>query len=243
MVHTENESSDGFVGENDSSDSRRVNRRAAMRAAAGGAVAAGVFVAPRVEGLSLVPNYASAASGDDATVDQLFNTTNQQANTAPLCLQRCCITCWNSTGLVTNCARTTCNCGTNKSCGTAGADAVNGVLTVNKNSPAGSSINLNYSLWGPTEGCTGGTPQSPSLNLVLAGIDPPYQSCDVSVTGSCATGTFVGGGTVTGVTTNGTVSISPLAPGCSGSLSGPGSATAFCAAPASLTVTLSCTFL
>ena len=212
-----------------------------MKAAVGGAVAAGAFMAPRVEGLSVVPAYASAASGVDASVGDSLSTVTKQANTAPLCLQRCCVTCWNATGVNANCAQNTCVCGSphNKSCGVEATDKVDGTLTINKNSPAGSSIDLAYSLWGPTEGCSN---QTPSLNLALSGIDAPYQSCNVTVTPTCSTGTAVGGMATTPVNANGPVAGAPLHPGCSGSVTGTGSAQQWCAAPATLTITLACTF-
>lgn len=43
-------------------DRKRIDRRTAMRVALGGAAAGAAFMAPRIEGLSLAPDYASAAT-------------------------------------------------------------------------------------------------------------------------------------------------------------------------------------
>ena len=230
-------------------DRIRLSRRAAMKAAVGGAVAAGVFVAPRVEGFSLVPDYASAASGVDGSDADNLSTVTSQAVPGPFCLLKCCITCWNATGVSTNCGSTTCACGTNKSCGNETNQATIGTLTINKNSPSGSSINLNYKLWGPPEGCTGPpTTQTASLKYVLAGIDDPFQHCDVAVTGTCGPpGTF--GDPINGTIPpahydndpSGTVTVSP-APICTGSTITSSPAASQCTAAATLTITLSCTF-
>ena len=44
------------------SEATRLDRRQAMKAALGGAAAAAVFTAPRIEGFSTAPNYASAVT-------------------------------------------------------------------------------------------------------------------------------------------------------------------------------------
>lgn len=48
--------------EQPSEDEVRISRRLAMKAALGGGVAAAAFLAPSVEGFSIVPDYAAAAS-------------------------------------------------------------------------------------------------------------------------------------------------------------------------------------
>ncbi|MEI2808655.1 MAG: hypothetical protein V9F00_00140 [Nocardioides sp.] len=42
--------------------SETIGRRATMKAALGGAVAGAVFVAPRIEGFSIAPDYAAAST-------------------------------------------------------------------------------------------------------------------------------------------------------------------------------------
>ena len=210
-----------------------------MKAAVGGAVAAGVFVAPRVEGFSLVPDYASAASGVDGSDADNLSTVTSQAVPGPFCLLKCCVTCWNGTGVSTNCASTTCTCGTNKSCGNSTTDVVNGLLSINKNSPGGSSIDLNYKLWGPPEGCSN---QNPALTYAISGIDPPFQNCDVAVSMNCATGTPATIATLPYSANTGTITVSPD-PTCTGStINTTNPATARCTSAASLTITLSCVF-
>ena len=64
---------------NDAVGDEPMNRRAMLKKAAVGASAAGlVWSAPRVEGLSLRPNYAAAASGAVTSVvfDLRFNSTS-----------------------------------------------------------------------------------------------------------------------------------------------------------------------
>lgn len=221
-------------------DALRLSRRNAMKAAVGGAVAVGAFAAPRIEGFSLVPDYAAAASGDDQELTAgPIDTATSRALKAPLCQQACCVTCWNGSGAFVQCARATCTCGTHKTCGSPTNNAYTGSLVANKNSPSGETIKLDYSLWGPTEGCSN---ETPALNLALSGIDPPFQSCAIEVTGSCDQGTFVGGQASTAYTADTTFS---LAPGCTGSIvaeSPPVPDTMRCAAPARLTIKLSCTF-
>jgi hypothetical protein len=207
-----------------------------MKLAVGGAVAAGVFVAPRVEGFSLVPDYASAASGEDQSPEADFTTTTFQAAAGPLCGSKCCVTCWNSTGVTANCSLSTCTCGSNKSCGNSSTDAQTGALVVNKNSPPGSTINLNYALWGPTEGCSN---ETPALNMTLAGVSGAFESCDLSVTGSCTVGTFSGGTSLTPAA-NGVQTV--LNPSCTGSLGNSVPANSRCPATASVSITLACTF-
>lgn len=99
-------------------DPLRLSRRAAMRAAAGTAVTAGFVLVPSIAGAS-VPEYASSASGDDDTQDVVIDGTLSQATPRPLCLVKCCIRCWNTSGIYTQCGTKTCPCGTHKTpCGT-----------------------------------------------------------------------------------------------------------------------------
>ena len=228
----------------------RISRRAAMKAAVGGAVAAGVFIAPRVEGFSLVPDYASATSGNDSSESQTISTLTSQSGTAAFCLLKCCVTCWNSTGVATRCSgNSLCTCGNaitnssgvHKTCGDSTTDYVAGSFTVPKNSPAGTFINMNYKLWGPTEGCTN---QTPTLNYVLAGISSHYQSCNVNVTASpdaSPSSPAFNGNYNVNHTANG--SYSATSPAYTGSLDSNLPAAGRCAAPADLTITLACTFL
>jgi hypothetical protein len=202
-----------------SGDANRLSRRAAMRAAAGGAAAAGVFLAPRLTDATISPAYASAASGEDGSDGIQIGTVTQAAPPAPLCLLKCCVTCWNTTGVATTCGGTVCTCGTHKSCG----------------SPTGNSL----------------TGQLSVLELDVTGIDPPFQSCTVAVVVDCSAGTEVGGTNGTGgpespvsvVADGPIVSVPP--PRCSGSLqpqSPDRGAQEYCPAPATVTITLSCTF-
>lgn len=229
-------------------DPGRLSRRAAMRAAAGGAAAAGVFLAPRFTGATLAPAYASATSGNDGSDEVELGTVTQAAPPAALCLLKCCITCWNTTGITTTCGRSVCTCGTNKSCGSPLSNSLTGQLSVPKASPPSGEIALDYRIWGPTEGCMG---QNSELELEVTGIDPPFQACTVAVDVDCSVGTEQGGtngvggpGAPVAVTSDGPI-VSIPAPSCSGSLqpqSPNRGAQEYCPAPATVTITLSCTF-
>lgn len=103
-------------------ESFRLDRRAAMKAALGGAVAGAAFVAPRVAGFSVAPDYAAAASciGDQNT------SVNRQSSDR--CLN---VKCWgnfNSGGI---CA---CNC---NAIGPLSNSVANFNLTVNGSGGAG----------------------------------------------------------------------------------------------------------
>jgi hypothetical protein len=197
---------------------------------------------------TISPAYASAASGEDGSDGIQIGTVTQAAPPAPLCLLKCCVTCWNTTGVATTCGGTVCTCGTHKSCGSPTGNSLTGQLSVPKSSPPGADIALDYRIWGPTEGCTG---QTPELELDVTGIDPPFQSCTVAVVVDCSAGTEVGGTNGTGgpespvsvVADGPIVSVPP--PRCSGSLqpqSPDRGAQEYCPAPATVTITLSCTF-
>lgn len=136
---------------------QRIDRRRAMQVALGAATAAAVWSAPRVEGFSLAPDYAAAASCTGGSGAQTTKNSN-------------------------NCAAGTTECWGNNCCGNFAYGAVN--------IPGG--FTLNGVIGGNVNGDNG------SLNMVIAGIDPPFQQCTVNVAGNCNDGgTFrtSGGGT------------------------------------------------
>lgn len=114
-------------------------------------------------------------------------------------------------------------------------------MSIAKLSPPSSTIDLNYEIWGPTDpaGCN---TETTTFALSIAGIDPPFQECDVTVTVTCTTGTASGPFTQTGITTNGSISLSGFVPECTGSLVGGPPNEAKCPDVASVTIELSCTF-
>ena len=68
-----------------------VARRAAMKAALGGAAAAAVWSAPRIEGLSLAPDYAAAASCTGGSMgEQSHNSNNCDSGTTECWGNNCC---------------------------------------------------------------------------------------------------------------------------------------------------------
>ena len=65
------------------SEANRLDRRQAMKAALGGAAAAAVFTAPRIEGFSTAPNYASAVTTPacaNANGNATLNKTSQSCS-------------------------------------------------------------------------------------------------------------------------------------------------------------------
>ena len=158
-----------------SNGQRELSRRDAIRKAIiGGGVAATVWSAPKIEGFSVAPDYASAASG---TSGSKGGTVNSKASRDYNCFcfgfgNACCRVCWGNTN-GSNCNGTCGNCTNN--C----ANATTGSISFPKN--IGPDIALNYAANGDV--VNGGT-----LNLNLSGIDPPFQHCNVNVSGTCNSG-------------------------------------------------------
>jgi hypothetical protein len=75
----------GDVQSADADRPERVDRRAAMKAALAGAAAAAVWSAPRIEGLSIAPDVAQAASCTSPSAD----TTNHPATTSLTLVEQC----------------------------------------------------------------------------------------------------------------------------------------------------------
>ena len=75
----------GDVQSSDADRPERVDRRAAMKAALAGAAAAAVWSAPRIEGLSIAPDVAQAASCVNPSAD----TTNHAATTSLTFVEQC----------------------------------------------------------------------------------------------------------------------------------------------------------
>lgn len=79
------------AGAGTTADREQIDRRRAMKAALGGAAAAAVFTAPRIEGFSTAPDYASAATvpacagGSTTAANQHTRATNCNTSGLPKC--------------------------------------------------------------------------------------------------------------------------------------------------------------
>jgi len=132
----------------------RIDRRAAMKAALAGVAAAAVWQAPRIEGLSVAPDVAQAASCTGGTVSTpTFIAAEVGVGIGE---QRF---CWG--GILSG---TTCDNDNTQSATIAGNNF--GITVI----PSGYVENA----------VLGGTINNGSLGITVNGIDPPYQSCVVS---------------------------------------------------------------
>lgn len=138
-------------------EQQRIDRRTAMRAALGGASAAAVFVAPRIEGFSLSPDYAAAASCTDTSGNLTFNTEKPGG---------CAVICWGTK-----------NGNTSGGCGGLCANGCCSDETQNLQLP-GTNFNLRFDMGG-TAACAGCTDNA-GYRYAINGIDPPFQSCTLN---------------------------------------------------------------
>ncbi|MCB0976731.1 MAG: hypothetical protein KDB02_04665 [Acidimicrobiales bacterium] len=76
-------------------DEQAVSRRAAIKAAFGGAAAAAVWTAPRIEGLSVAPDYAAAASCSGGSISQITKNSNNCSVGSTECWGNNCCGTWN----------------------------------------------------------------------------------------------------------------------------------------------------
>ena len=146
-------------------DSNRLDRRKAMKAALGGAAAGAVFVAPKVAGFSIAPDYAAAASaacGTNGTTNGGFSRESVDPN---LCL----VNCWGNKN-----GNWSATCG--GLCGD-GCCADHNTVTRLPNATNGPFI-LNFTVGGRVG-------NSGRWNYNINGIDPPFQSCNVQVNANC----------------------------------------------------------
>ncbi len=149
--------------ESDSSgaESSRLNRRGAMRAALGGAVAGAVFVAPRVAGFSVAPSYAAAASCTSGAGSPALNSAKPDL---------CAVICWGNkngnAGDPFGCGCNNCKCSDE---------------TQNLSLP-GTNFSLRFDVGG-TAGCFG-CGKNGGYRYQINGIDPPFQQCTLTFGGS-----------------------------------------------------------
>lgn len=101
-------------------DSNRLDRRKAMKAALGGAAAGAVFVAPKVAGFSVAPDYAAAAT----CTTQSTSLGSEQSTNAIYCSCIYYFTCWGNDALSCNCNNVTKTASVNVRGTTINADVV-----------------------------------------------------------------------------------------------------------------------
>lgn len=146
-------------------DSNRLDRRNAMKAALGGAAAGAVFVAPKVAGFSIAPDYAAAASCTSANSALTYNSEKPNL---------CAVYCWGGKN-----GNTAFGCG--------------GTCTVNcchdesqTLALSGTNFKLTFDVGGSL--CCAGCSSNGGFRYQIEGIDPPFQKCNLSynISNTCA---------------------------------------------------------
>lgn len=207
----------------------RVDRRTAMKAVVAGGVAGAVWSAPRIEGFSLLPDFAAAATCTTAAKNFSGDTnTGFGSRTSNCCYGSCSdMTCWNS-GASRDCSG---GCFSNNwSCS---GTATTGNLNIAKND--GGNLNLAWSIKGPVG--SGRQSQLPTLAVTMTGIDPPFISCLVTSNVACNSGTHSGDASVTfnANATNNSVPVCTQFQWCGGNGTGTSNA--------AISITMTCTCL
>ena len=160
-----------------------LDRRAALRAALGGAAAAAVFVAPRVEGFSIAPDYAAAGT---CRVDPSRSGVVGGSKV----LVRCCsqdltTLCYGGLGCASSCTGVI-DCGTPNF----NVPTVNGTLNIPLNNVAPvQNITLTYRVGGATREYITDWNNDSVVRASLSGL-PANKSCTVNINGTCGAGTF-----------------------------------------------------
>ncbi|MEO6630027.1 MAG: hypothetical protein ABIP03_15840 [Aquihabitans sp.] len=145
-------------------DRAQIDRRAALKAALGGAAVAAVFVAPRIEGFSLAPDYAAAGTQCHGPTSTTNNTNYNAA---------CVSTCWGSSG------GNAFNCNNG---GRVGGCASKAFTTLTANNVGPTIITLNGNISGRLN--SGG-----AAAYTLAGMEA-NDLCNVNLSGTCSVGAF-----------------------------------------------------
>ena len=160
-------------------DDTRLDRRAAMKAAIGGAAAAAALTAPKVSGFSLAPDLAAAASQCAPGTTTAGNSINGSSTTYGL------FKCWGTGNALS------CNTGV----------PVSGSVVIPVASPNFSAPTVTATVGGQVKNDNG------RVDLVLSNfnLNEPFSSCTVTVNGTCSGGqTFQTGVASTTRTFNGT---------------------------------------
>lgn len=136
---------------------QRLRRRTLIKAAIGGTLGGAVFAMPRIEGLSIAPDYASA--GSISGCNSSANTTNTKGNVGfNTTYHGCVYYCWGNTNF---------GCNGDSACNNS-----------NKNITAG-PFSVNMSVTGRAY------PSNSRYSFNMNGIDSPFQHCQVAVVTNC----------------------------------------------------------
>lgn len=155
-------------------DTTRIDRRQAMKAALGGAAAAAVLTAPRIEGFSFAPDFAAASS--QCAENTQVGGTSTLTKTSPRC-NSCSLCCW---GTVDSIGCLPGNCHDTVVAGSIIVPAASGNFT---------SPQVTAAVKGQVKRAPGAL--NPGLVTVMLSdftVNEPFASCTVAISGSCTAG-------------------------------------------------------
>jgi hypothetical protein len=157
-------------------DTNRIDRRDAMKAALGGAVAAAALSAPSISGFSLAPNFAAAASQCPAG-SSVTGTPSTQSRSSETCVAT---KCWGTFSGICSCGNYTFS-----------------LITVNAAAAQYTDPTISVTVGNQVKNNT-----SNNLTITLAGFNAgqPFDRCTVTIGGSCS-----GGSSATPTVDNGLV--------------------------------------
>ena len=166
-----------------------MSRRTALRAALGGAAAAAAFAAPRLEGFSLAPDYAAAATVCTTTSwpTRVVNGSKSQFNCCSQTLTTLCYTSGASNFCNkpfldgTGCFNQSTNCG---------ADTTGSLNVARNNNNPVQNVTLNYAVGGGSKEWITNWNNDSKVALGISGLGSPVTGCVATVNGVCGTGTF-----------------------------------------------------
>ena len=178
--------SDGPAGDAVALEPTVLGRRRALQAALGGAAAGAAFVAPRIQGMSVVPDYAAAGTAACTTNSPKSVAINSSRANRTCCLQPLTQLGFAGTGASVN-------CNGNLDCGTPtinfGADTSGSLSILKNNAGPATNIDLNYNVGGGIKEFIASFDNTSKVGMAISGLSAG-QSCTVNLNGSCVTGDF-----------------------------------------------------
>lgn len=165
-----------------------LGRRRALQAALGGAAAGAAFVAPRIQGMSVVPDYAAAGTAACTT-----NSPKSVAVNSSRANRTCCSQALTQLGFAGTGASVNCNGLIPPDCGTPsinfGADTSGSLSILKNNAGPATNIDLNYNVGGGIKEFIASFHNTSKVGMAISGLSAG-QSCTVNLNGSCVTGDF-----------------------------------------------------
>ena len=178
--------SDGPAGDAVALEPTVLGRRRALQAALGGAAAGAAFVAPRIKGMSVVPDYAAAGTAACTTNSPKSVAINSSRANRDCCSQQLTQLGFAGTGASVN-------CNGNGNCGTPtinfGADTSGSLSILKNNAGPATNIDLNYNVGGGIKEFITSFDNTSKVGMAISGLSAG-QSCTVNLNGSCVTGDF-----------------------------------------------------